>query len=474
MSLLRKMCCRRLILPLLLLAWRPAVEAQNVRRGKARSLAGTWAGTIPSPSGRIPIALTIKAPDNAADSVRFIDLQNSIERTGSIDVLRDSAVVTLMESGVRFVIRWDRARDLLTAVLGADSISLTRVRRVQTPSIRPPYRAVEVSAMSVSHDVRIDGTLVLPEGQPTRAAALLLASPSARDRDASELLHFPLAVIADALARAGIATYRYAVSPVSADANVPTDAARSARAVSAASLAMHTLRLRPELDHRTVGVVGFGDGGRVASWLVAHEQTVDFVALLASPLLPIDSLFAIDLRNEARRRGVGVDDPPLNATIRLAQRLIALLRSPLDSSTLVHASDSLFAAAELAAPEDDRQAQRQLTAMMRAQFLEPALREFLTMNPTQVLRDAHIPVLALFGDADPSAGCVENINALHPQSAQKDDGRIEIACLPRLNRRLQAIGSDDIDSSLRSEVTVAPSVLTRLIDWLMVRLRTTP
>lgn len=81
-------------------------------------------------------------------------------------------------------------------------------RRPQTPVPPFPYTAEEVSFSN--GDIVLNGTLVLPEGYTRETPVLLMVTGSGQQNRDEELFdHKPFAVIADALARAGVATLRY-------------------------------------------------------------------------------------------------------------------------------------------------------------------------------------------------------------------------------------------------------------------------
>ena len=81
-------------------------------------------------------------------------------------------------------------------------------RRPQTPSGDFPYTSEDISFNN--GDVRLEGTLVLPEKYSRKTPVLVMVTGSGiQNRDEEIFDHKPFAVIADALARSGIATMRY-------------------------------------------------------------------------------------------------------------------------------------------------------------------------------------------------------------------------------------------------------------------------
>ena len=80
--------------------------------------------------------------------------------------------------------------------------------RPQTPVAPFPYTTEDVSF--ANGDAVLNGTLVLPEGCSRKTPVLVMVTGSGlQNRDEELFDHKPFAVIADAFARAGIATLRY-------------------------------------------------------------------------------------------------------------------------------------------------------------------------------------------------------------------------------------------------------------------------
>ena len=79
--------------------------------------------------------------------------------------------------------------------------------RQQTPT--PPFRyTTKDDEIEAAKDAKLAGTLTLPEGKGPFPAVLLVSGSGQQDRDESIFGHKPFALLADKLARDGIATLR--------------------------------------------------------------------------------------------------------------------------------------------------------------------------------------------------------------------------------------------------------------------------
>ena len=79
--------------------------------------------------------------------------------------------------------------------------------RAQTPKMPPPY-AREDAVVETTDGAHLRGTLTVPAGAGPRPAVVLLGVAGPNDRDLTYRGHKGFAVIADALARCGVATLR--------------------------------------------------------------------------------------------------------------------------------------------------------------------------------------------------------------------------------------------------------------------------
>src|SRR5262245_40040712 len=83
------------------------------------------------------------------------------------------------------------------------------LNRPQTPKGSFPYESHEVTFHSGAGNVRLAGTLLVPKGKGPFPAVALATGSGQQDRDETLMGHKPFLVIADALARRGIASLRW-------------------------------------------------------------------------------------------------------------------------------------------------------------------------------------------------------------------------------------------------------------------------
>ena len=165
---------------------------------------------------------------------------------------------------------------------------LVKPARPQTPKEPYPYQTKEVSWKSKYDSAWLGGTLTYPFGygftlKPAQVPVVLMVSGSGQENRDEEIYdHKPFLVIADYLAKRGIATLRYDDRGVfksqgSLEGNTTEVNARDAEGWLDC---LRDMQKRGEFGR--VGILGHSEGGLI-SFILAGEGKVDFVVSMAGP-----------------------------------------------------------------------------------------------------------------------------------------------------------------------------------------------
>ncbi len=147
--------------------------------------------------------------------------------------------------------------------------------RPQTPQPPYPYATREVSFTNA--DAVLAGTMAGPASEAKGTAVLFVSGSGQQDRDESLFSHKPFAVLADALAREGIASLRYDDRGFGASTG---DAVNATTLTLSEDAAAGVAYLR-SLGYGKVGVIGHSEGGTIAMMLAAGKDAPDFIVSLA-------------------------------------------------------------------------------------------------------------------------------------------------------------------------------------------------
>ncbi len=339
--------------------------------------------------------------------------------------------------------------------------------RPQEPRPPFPYRHEEVRFLAAG--VELAGTLSLPAGAAPFPAVVLLSGSGAQDRDGAILGHRPLLVLADSLARRGVAVLRWDDRGVGGSAG--NLGAMTTEALAGDALAaLDFLRTRPEIAPERIGLLGHSEGGLVAALAAARRPELPFVVLLATPGVPGRELLPLQIRRLAAAGGAapGVVARQVELVVeglelvtyetdpvRLRQGLERVARRQLE----------LFGGAAGASDEALEAAlEREVD-----QLLTPWFRYFVAYDPRPTLARLRMPVLVVAGELDLQVPPDQNVPAIEGALAAAGNTAVTVRRLPGLNHLLQPATTGLPAEYYLLETTLAPEVLGLVGDWVVER-----
>ncbi|HEX9146639.1 MAG TPA: alpha/beta fold hydrolase, partial [Candidatus Binatia bacterium] len=150
--------------------------------------------------------------------------------------------------------------------------------RRQTPVAPFPYKE-ETLAIAAADKVMLAATLSMPRGVVNPNVVILVHGSGPQTRNEENQGHQPFAVLADYLARQGIAVLRYDKRGISRSTG---DYANHTQTQLANDLYAVTQAMRSRKQFSRVGVLGHSEGPMIAAAVAAkHPGSVDFLVSLA-------------------------------------------------------------------------------------------------------------------------------------------------------------------------------------------------
>lgn len=315
------------------------------------------------------------------------------------------------------------------------------VRRPQTPVGPFPYATEEVSF--TNGDAVLKGTLTLPENCDRKTPVLIMVTGSGlQNRDEEMFGHKPFAVIADAFARAGIATLRYddrGFGESTGDVVLCTTEDLKNDALAGVKL------LRDRFER--VGVIGHSEGGTIALML-AGERQVDFAVSLAGMIVSgAETLLA---QNRRAFESAGLPESEVEAFARLLSDTFTAIktRAPLPSADNYDITDAL----------------RKNYAAALPSLRTPYMEFFLGLDLSASLSGITCPVMALNGTKDTQVQCDRNIAAL--EAGLPSNSRSVIRAEDGLNHLFQHCVTGEVSEYKNIEETFSSEVLSEMITWI--------
>ena len=292
------------------------------------------------------------------------------------------------------------------------------VKRPQMPKTPYPYETEEVTFTNEADSATLAGTLTWPVGYDKGAkqkpmVVIFVSGSGQQNRDEELMNHKPFLVIADYLARQGIATLRYDDRATGKSVGGDVRNATSEDFMRDAAAGIDFLRSKKAFSK--VGILGHSEGGTIA-FMLGGQKKVDFIVSLAGPTVKGDTLLAAQ-----------------------SNRILALSGQPANMTVEKY---------------------RQTVAPMKNRWID----WFNDYDPTDNIRKTRCPVFALNGDRDCqviSSLCLPALKQLLPPSKKH-----LIKAYPSLNHLFQHCTTGLPEEYGRIVETVSPEVLHDIAAWI--------
>lgn len=313
-----------------------------------------------------------------------------------------------------------------------------KVNRPQTPVSPFPYKTEEVKFQN--GEFTFNGTLALPNDCTADTPVVLLVTGSGQqDRDEEMFEHRPFAVIADALARNGIASLRYDDRGFK-DPSVKFFAFNTHDFKEDASAGVDFLRTR----FKKVGIIGHSEGGTIALMLAAEGKT-DFIVSLAGMVVSGKETLLWQQRVSLESTGLPQE------TI---DQYISVISTAFDKAAEGKVDASITSLAPDALKPVLQQAVKQLST--------PYMQHIITVDVRPDLGKIQCPVLALNGKKDTQVNCQPNLETLDKALTAKH----QVIALDNLNHLFQHCTTGSLIEYQQIEETFAPEALQIITDWI--------
>lgn len=291
---------------------------------------------------------------------------------------------------------------------------LPELRRPQIPQPPFPYESVDVEFTNAADSATLVGTLVLPEVHGDAVPVVLMVSGSGlEDRDETIFEHKPFLVIADFLARNGIASLRYDDRCFGKSHGGDVASATTVDFMHDAAAGLEFLRSDGRFS--SVGVLGHSEGASIA-FMLGAQGLADFIISLG---------------------GLGVKgDEALTAQMNRIYELNG---------------------------QDVRVSVEQYRASVR-QMHSAWMNWFIDYDPSADISATNCPVLALGGDKDCQVISSQNLPAIEALLPRNPHNLVRE--YPSLNHLFQHCTTGNSNEYRRIEETLSPEVLADIVGWM--------
>ncbi|MBD1848550.1 alpha/beta fold hydrolase [Leptolyngbya sp. ST-U4] len=364
----------------------------------------------------------------------------------------------------RHVMKWTWITTFTLTMLFTIGMAAFAKTRPQDPQPPFPYQSVEVSYKnSKAQGVRLGGTFVIPAGQPPFPTVLLITGSGLQDRDETIFNHRPFAVIADYLARRGIASLRVDDRSVGKSTG-DVENATTVDFATDVEAGIAFLKTRAEVASKGIGLIGHSEGGIIAPMVAAKpENDVAFIILLAGTGVPGDRILLEQQIAAAKANGAA--SQTIETQRRLMETILPMIRTSNESRDAL--TNRLVVTAKTIDPtvseEEIRNRMHRLTS--------PWMRFFVSYDPAPTLAKVKCPVLALNGAKDVQITSQLNLTAIEQTLRQSGNQNFKTLELAGLNHLFQTARTGSPSEYEEIEETFSPTVLKLIANWIEQNLK---
>ena len=440
----------------------------------AQDLKGAWKGLLEVGPAKLNIVFHIHDDNNVTmDSPD----QGAMELpTKVVCMQEDSISVTMPRLGAQYAgkLVGEEINGTFSQMGHSFPLILKRgeikMNRPQTPQPPFEYTTQEVVFHNKGIDAKtglpteggeawLGGTLTYPKGFKTGMPVILMVTGSGQQNRDEELMgHKPFLVIADYLARHGIATLRYDDRGVG----------KSTGNMAMITLQSNMLDAEAGIDYLKstkkfgkIGVLGHSEGG-IISYMLAARGKADFVVSLAGPVLPGDSVLLMQNRDLLTAAGLDKDNVEKYATAlsrvfkyRMSEQKMKFSDKPESLVPMLTMDIALL-------PE------------LRKNLIEtvkmvdsPWLVSYLKYDPATDIRKINSPVMLIIGDNDKQVNATANIQAAENILPKAVKAKSLLKAYPTLNHLFQPSETGSPGEYAKIETTISEEVLDDITSWII-------
>jgi uncharacterized protein len=452
-----------------------SATAQN--SNDMKMITGSWFGKISagaielrvifnlSLAANDSIVATLDSPDQGARNIKL----GKVTFTG--DILKIAAPLLIAEyngtvkNDTIIEGTWKQGATTMPLKLVKLKSALS-INRPQEPKPPFPYTSEEVSFTNDKFNIKLAGTLTIPEGKGPFPAVILISGSGPQNRNEELMGHKPFLVIADYLTRLGIAVLRYDDRGVGKSQGNYA-ASTSADLATDAEAAFEFLKNNSKINIQAIGLVGHSEGGLIAPIVVSLCSGIEFIVSLAGPGVTGQQIIIRQSQDIMRLSGGSKE--AIRESTELNKKLFAVLRKEKDNKKAELKILAIYREAlekKKTSKEDTEKAVDQLKTTFGVETYN-WFRYFFMTDAANFWKRVSCPVLALNGEKDLQVAADENLPAIAKAVKSSGNKSVTVMELPGLNHLFQHCKTGLPSEYSTIDETFSPEALKIIGDWIL-------
>ena len=429
----------------------------------SQNITGSWYGNLDVQGQKLPLVFHIEQEGNYLKSTFDSPTQGAkgipIKKT-----LFENNELTLNASNLGITFSGKLNAQKIEGIFSQSAMKfpllLTRneetkvVNRPQTP--KPPfnYNSDDVTFKNDTEGNLLAGTIAAPKNfKKNQPILVMITGSGAQDRNEEMFEHKPFLVIADDLAKKGIATLRLDDRGIGGSKKGKENATSADFATDINSAVNYLVKN----GYKNIGLIGHSEGGMIAPMVANKNKSVKFLVLLAAPGIPI-----LDLVLDQNKKIAESTNLPQEAI----DEVLAIKSKTFNYAHLYNGKDfkiDFTKYLEENYPKMSEQEREPFIAQMSSEWF----RYFIKFNPEDYLSKVKIPVLAMNGSLDMQVSAKENLAGIKKSLTKAGNKNFEIIEFEGLNHLFQTAKTGSPAEYGQIEETFSPKVLDKMSSWIL-------
>ena len=431
----------------------------------SQEISGNWTGEIDINGNKLGFTFAITKTEKGYESTMDIPAQGLKGAKAENTTFTDAQLsISFPEFQIKYEGNLNDKEEIKgNFIQGGHPIPLNLKRgtitlnRPQEP--KPPfdYYSEEI-IFKTSDNLKIEGTLTLPQKNGKFPVVIIISGSGPQDRDGEIFGHKPYLVLADHLTKNGIGVFRFDERGVGNSEGIFANATIETLTSDIES-AIQYLQQRKDINISKFGLIGHSIGGIIAPKIASKNNDINFIVLMAAPGVNGDQLMLS--QKAALERGLGLNE----MQIAQGQDLVKgaydiIINSDLNSQQLKDSLNTFYINKYgMFLPQEQRES-------LVEQITGNETVGLIRSKPSEYLKKIKCPVLAINGNKDFQVPSKENLKAIESSIKENGNKKVKTVELENLNHLFQESKTGLLDEYAQIEQTISPTALELISTWI--------
>ncbi|MGB0423965.1 MAG: alpha/beta hydrolase family protein, partial [Flavobacteriales bacterium] len=346
-----------------------------------------------------------------------------------------------------------------------EKLEKKRLNRPQTPRGPFPYSSEDLSIENTKDQVNLAGTLLIPDNWNDNSPIMVFitgSGPQTRNEEIFE--HEFFWVIADHLARNGVASFRYDDRGVG-ESTGSFALATSVDFANDVHSVVNYLSSRKDLEGHPIGLIGHSEGGMIAPMVASNNENVELLVSLAGTGISGKEIIRKQSKSMLIAEGL-----PKEMASKNSENSMFLLNYVLSSDDSLSVADGMRDKIRAIYSENEIEESGgidQLFNQFNASMNNNWFRFFAQHNPAVNWSKVTCACLIINGTKDMQVEASANLNAIEFALRRAGNKNYEVHALPSQNHLFQECESGSLSEYGAIETSISSETLDLLLLWII-------